>query len=285
MQHLEQRKSSDDEGGKRSRATVELREARAGYPPPMTRKQGIGAAWLGVGAGLGAMVAPQVIASLARTRLRGTDRALAMAVGAVATAAAVKFVDGLLVSRQNGVEPRSSRAVTLRASITISRSPGEVYRFWRTLENLPLFMAHLESVREVDGESLWCAKGPLGASLEWQARISEDTPEERIAWQSLEGSTLPNYGKVEFREEPAGVGTEVHVELSFEPPGGAVGAALVRLFDELPEQWLRNDLRRLKQILETGEVVRSDASIHRGRHPARPPEADETTLARGTVLS
>jgi uncharacterized membrane protein len=208
-----------------------------------------------------------------------------MAVGAVATAAAVKLVDDLLASRKNGVEPREAHPVSLRASVTINRTPAEVYRFWRALENLPLFMDHIESVREVGGESEWCARGPLGSSLEWQARIVEDEPEERISWQSLEGSELPNRGKVEFRDEPGGVGTEVHVELAFEPPGGAVGAALARLFDELPEQWLRNDLRRLKQILETGEVVRSDASIHRGRHPARPPEASEVPPANPAVAS
>jgi uncharacterized membrane protein len=208
-----------------------------------------------------------------------------MAAGAVASAAAVKLVDGLVSSSRSGVRTQAARDVAVRASVTIRRSPGEVYGFWRSLANLPSFMQHLESVSETGEESVWRARGPLGAKLEWRARIVEDEPDERIAWGSLEGATLRNRGKVEFRGDPRGVGTEVHVELAFEPPGGAIGAGLARLFDALPEEWLKNDLRRLKQILETGEVVHSDASIHRGPHPARPPELEELRLVGGKVAS
>jgi uncharacterized membrane protein len=245
-------------------------------------RNGWGAAWIGLGAGIGAVVAPHLISSLSNTRLRGGDRALAMAAGAVASAAAVKWVDGLVSSR-SGARPEASRDVEVRASVTIRRSPSEVYGFWRSLSNLPSFMQHLESVSEVGEESVWRARGPLGAKLEWRARIVEDEPDERIAWGSLEGATPRNRGKVEFRGDPRGGGTELHVQLSFEPPGGALGAGLVRLFDALPEEWLKNDLRRLKQILETGEVVHSDASIHRGPHPARPPEDNELRLIAGKV--
>jgi uncharacterized membrane protein len=197
----------------------------------------------------------------------------------VAAVGAVTLADGLsLASKQH--EAGQARSIGVHANITIQRNVGEVYRFWRDLSNVPSFMQHIEDVTESAGLSHWRARGPLGTALEWDAEVTDDRPEQSIAWQSREGASVPNRGSVSFVAEPHGVGTEVHVELAFEPPGGALGASLARLFDELPEQWLRNDLRRLKQILETGEVVRSDASVHRGPHPARPPQPDELQFLR-----
>jgi len=160
--------------------------------------------------------------------------------------------------------------VLFRQGVTIHRPAGEVYAFYRDLENLPRFMAHLESVEERGSTSHWCARGPLGAKFEWDAEIFEDRPGERIAWRSLPGADVPNQGRVDFRPAPGGRGTEVVVELSYEPPVGAVGATLAKLFGREPAQEISADLRRLKQVLETGETIQSDASIHRGMHPARP---------------
>jgi uncharacterized membrane protein len=175
--------------------------------------------------------------------------------------------------------------ITVRRGVTIRRAPEEVYRFWRDLSNLPLFMRHLASVTEIDGHASFCARGPLHSELEWEAEIVADRPNERIAWRSLEGATLPNHGQVEFRWASRGRGTEVHVELGFEPPLGRLGKAVASLFEPVPEHQLEDDLRRLKQILETGEIVHSDASIHRGPHPARPPERHQVPLILGTVRS
>jgi len=180
---------------------------------------------------------------------------------------------------------RTVRPVTLNARITIKREPEDVYRFWRDLSNIPLFMRHVESVTESDGHSSWCAAGPLGTQLEWEAEIVADRTNERLAWRSLEGATIGNHGVVEFRRAPRGQGTEVHLELGFEPPLGAVGAHVARWFEQIPELELAGDLRRLKQILELGDVVRSDASIHRGPHPARPVKPEELPLVRGMVQS
>jgi uncharacterized membrane protein len=185
-----------------------------------------------------------------------------------------------------GYRPRAAadpRAITVRTSITIRREPADVYAFWRKLSDLPLFMRHLETVTESEGHSVWRARGPAGTELEWEAEIVADRAAERIAWRSLEGATIPNHGAVEFRRASQGRGTEVHLELSFEPPGGKVGTALTRLLGSLPEQQLYGDLRRLKQLLEIGEIVRSDASIHRGKHPAQPPERHAMPLVRGLV--
>ena len=162
------------------------------------------------------------------------------------------------------------RGIHVTRTITVNRPPAEVYRFWHDFQNLPRFMEHLESVRVVDGRSHWRAKGPAGRSVEWDADITVDRPNDTIAWRSSEDAKVPNSGSVTFASAPGGRGTEVRVELRYQPPAGRLGAAVAKLFGEEPAQQIEGDLRRFKQVLETGEVVHSDASMHRGRHPARP---------------
>jgi len=188
----------------------------------------------------------------------------------------------LTLSRRPG-SVSDARHVKVRTTVTIRREPADVYRFWRDLRNLPLFMRHVQGVTESDGHSKWHAVGPGRTRLEWEAEITSDRANEQIAWRSLDGAALPNHGAVEFVPAPDGQGTEVHLELGFEPPLGALGAGIARLFDQVPEIQLKNDLRRLKQILETGEVVHSDASIHRGLHPARPVAPEKLPLLHGLV--
>lgn len=146
-------------------------------------------------------------------------------------------------------------------SVTINRPRAEVYEFWRKLENLPRFMIHLQEVTyTAPQQSHWVVKGPAGTTVEWDAEITDDQPQRLLAWRSLDGATVPNRGRVTFADAPADRGTEVRVELSYDP-GGALGAAVARLFGEDPPQQLRDDLRRFKQVLETGEVVLSDGSV------------------------
>lgn len=145
-------------------------------------------------------------------------------------------------------------------SVTINRPRQEVYDFWRTLDRLPEFMIHLESVTTgPGGRSHWVAQAP-GGSVEWDAEITEDRPGELLSWQSIEGADVPNGGSVRFADAPADRGTELHVALHYDPPGGSAGALFAKLFGEEPGQQLRDDLRRFKQVMETGEVVRSDGS-------------------------
>lgn len=170
---------------------------------------------------------------------------------------------------------RSSLAATpgihVRQTITVQKSPDEVYAFFRKLENLPRFMSHLESVKESsNGRSYWRAQGPLGSHVEWEAEVVEDRPGQHIAWRSVAGADVPNRGRVSFRPAPGNIGSEICVELDYEPPAGKIGTAVAKLFGKEPAQAISADLRRLKQVLETGEVLHSDASIHRGMHPARP---------------
>lgn len=214
---------------------------------------------------------------------RGSHSGRLLAVtGAVAGVALVDAYAAARLSR-NATLQKLVGPIHVVRSITINRSPEDVYQYWRRLENLPRFMAHLESVREEGQVSVWRAKAPAGMSVEWRAELTLERENEQLAWCSVEGATVPNRGSVCFKKAPGERGTEVVVELKYEPPAGALGAAIAKLFGEEPGQQIAGDLRRLKQVLETGSVVHSDASIHRGMHAARPPaEGEETTIIAGS---
>lgn len=186
----------------------------------------------------------------------------------IITAAALTAIGGadlyaaLRTTRSdNGRHAGGQRHRTLRAAVTVMRSPQDVYNFWRNLENLPAFMYHLQSVTASDdGHSHWVANSPVGKSVQWDAQIVEDLPGQRIAWQSLPGSGIENSGRVDFTVDHSGKGTEVRVTMAYQMPGGALGKAAATLLGESPEQQVNDDLRRFKQIMETGQVLRSDGS-------------------------
>jgi uncharacterized membrane protein len=161
-----------------------------------------------------------------------------------------------------------------------------VYRFWRDFRNLPQIMTHLESVAVLDERrSHWTAQGPAGRLVEWDAETVEDRPNERISWRSLPGSDVANSGTVRFRAAPGDRGTEVHLEMNYAPPGGELGSLVARLFGQEPSQQVQADLRKLKQVLETGEVTRSAATVvgtHVFQRSAQPPaEAAQAMGGRG----
>jgi uncharacterized membrane protein len=153
----------------------------------------------------------------------------------------------------------------------VNRSIDDVYRAWRDFERLPSFMRHLESVSIVDARrSHWKAKTPAGMPVEWDAEIVQDREAEWLAWRSLPGSEIENTGSVRFAPAPGARGTEVRVQLEYAPPAGRLGRGIAYLFGEEPEQQIREDLRRFKQLIETGEVPLSDGmGLLR---PARPAE-------------
>lgn len=149
-----------------------------------------------------------------------------------------------------------ARDVHVEKSIIIDKSPEKLYSFWRQFENLPRFMDHLESVNSVGFNRWhWVAKGPAGMRLEWDAEIYNEKPNELIAWRSLDGN-FTNAGSVHFEPAPGERGTLVKVVMNYNAPGGKVSALLAKLFGQEPGQVIEEDLRRLKQILETGEVAR-----------------------------
>lgn len=164
------------------------------------------------------------------------------------------------------------RAVRVEEVATINRNIHDVYEFWRQFENFPRFMRHLESVARLDGRrSRWRAKAPAGMTVEWEAETLEDREDEWIAWRSLPGSQVDNSGSVRFSRAPGARGTEVRVQLQYTPPAGALGRGVAWLFGEEPEIQVKDDLRRFKQLMETGEIPISEGpALWRAARPADP---------------
>lgn len=197
-------------------------------------------------------------------RSPGARRRAAIATAAVVGVTAADLVAALRLSRageNNGKTREGMSAIEAKGYITVKRPVDEVFAYWHDLENLPQFMAHLQSVRSLgDGRSRWRARGPASVEIEWDAEISGQRINEFIAWRSVGGATVENSGEVEFRPAPGGRGTEIRVRLTYHPPAGKLGATVAKLLGESPDQQVRDDLRRFKQVLETGEVVRTEGS-------------------------
>ncbi len=166
-------------------------------------------------------------------------------------------------------QPGEQNAVQVEESLSVMRSPQDLYSFWRNLENLPRFMRYLDSVQSIDDKrSRWVAKGPMDVRAEWDAEITENRPNELIAWRSLPGSTVFTEGSVRFQPEPANRGTRVTVVTRYAPPAGKVGHAIATLFGRSAGQEIREDLRRFKRLLETGEIPTTKGQPSgRGRDP------------------
>jgi uncharacterized membrane protein len=180
---------------------------------------------------------------------------------ATAAVAGVTVLDVIAAQRLARDGAEEGGAVRARKSVFINRSPEELYQFWRDFQNLPRFMMHLENVVVTgDRTSHWVATAPAGMNVEWEAEITEDRPNELIAWRSLEGADVDNSGWVRFERAPGNRGTVITVQIEYTPPAGAIGAGVAKLFFEEPQQQLDDDLRRFKQVIETGEIVRSEGS-------------------------
>ena len=146
-------------------------------------------------------------------------------------------------------------AVTGR-SVTINRPRHEIYEFWRDFRNLSKFMENIEDAREVEpGISQWTIRAPLGMTMSVKSRIVNDRPGEQIAWRSTPDSQLETEGKVSFRDAPGGRGTIVEAHVAYKPPMGALGQMVAKVFSAEPSIQSRRDLKRLKMLLETGEIA------------------------------
>ncbi|HEV7745405.1 MAG TPA: SRPBCC family protein [Pyrinomonadaceae bacterium] len=171
-----------------------------------------------------------------------------------------------------------AREVHIETSIAIDKSPEELYGFWRDFKNLPLFMNNLESVTELDQrKSHWVVKGIGAARVEWDAEVYNEKENELIAWRSLENADVVNAGSVRFQLGPEGHGTYVRVAVNYNPPAGRLGAALAQLLGGEPSQLIRQDLRRLKQMMEAGEIATID-----GQTSGRVPNEEAALEAEGT---
>lgn len=189
-----------------------------------------------------------------------------------ATAAAVAGVTALDVGAGTRTQRRRSTASAplaglpgpqrVQKSITINRPADECYRFWRNVESFPSFMDNIESVKALDERrSHWVAKGPAGRKVEWDAEITDDQPGRLLAWRSLKG-TFDNAGRVRFADAPGGRGTVLQVQMDYTPPAGRAGALVAKLFGADPAHQVEADLRRFKQLMETGEIATTRGQAH-----------------------
>ncbi len=168
------------------------------------------------------------------------------------------------------------RAIKVERSVTVAASRSSLYAFWRDFENLPRFMEHLVSVKlEENGRSHWVAKAPAGQTAEWDAVIVNEVPDSIIAWKTVGHPDVANAGAVNFSDAPGDRGTIVKVSLDYEPPGGRIGALVARLFGEDPDRQVREDLRKFKQLMETGAVTTSARRIADSAYVGSTPTAQQ----------
>jgi uncharacterized membrane protein len=212
----------------------------------------------------GSIVAATLLGALAASRHEGRAPAMVAAGGLLLRGVTGYCPMSAAVGRNSrSIDTREalggSGGLHVKEGITIARPVDEVYRFWRNLSNLPRFMSHLEHVEELDRtRSVWTARGPAGTSVSWEAHIINEVTNEVIGWRSVGDADVVSAGSVHFSPTPRG-GTEVVVHLQYDPPAGKLGAWVASLVGEEPSQQIREDLRRLKSYLETGEVPSADS--------------------------
>jgi uncharacterized membrane protein len=155
------------------------------------------------------------------------------------------------------------RAVDIHKTIHILAPVDEVFAFWDNVENFPRFMSHLKEVRRIgDGRTRWVASGPAGISMEWTAVETRREPNQLLAWSSEPGSALQTAGIIHFRPEPNG-GALVDVQMSYNPPAGAIGHAFAAIFGVDPKSAMDDDLVRLKSLMEYGKATAHHHAVYR----------------------
>ncbi len=178
---------------------------------------------------------------------------------------------GLTLPMEKGLP--YGRGMKIRRSVTINRPAEELYRYWRSFENLPRFMSNLESVTMTDQtHSHWIARGPRGRAMEWDAEITAERENEMIGWRSS-GGTADHAGSVRFERAPGGRGTVVRVQIQYNPPGGRLGADIAELFGFGAEHMVREALTRFKELMEAGEIPTTEGQPSGRRERSRILEA------------
>lgn len=168
------------------------------------------------------------------------------------------FGDGPIAAARSGSSGGFDEGTLISRAIMINRPRQELYDFWRDFRNLEHFMENVRSVTPVDDRrSHWIIEAPGGRTVEFASCITEDEPGRVIAWTSEEGASVTNSGRIEFEDAPPGRGSIVRATIAYDPPGGTVGRAVATLFQREPKLQARRDLRRFKQLMETGEIATS----------------------------
>ncbi|WP_424811844.1 SRPBCC family protein [Roseococcus sp. YIM B11640] len=150
--------------------------------------------------------------------------------------------------------PESELEASARAAVTIGRSPDDLRALWLDPDTQARIWAHFADVTALDGRTAdWVARGPAGGQYRWRTEII-DTGSDQIRWSSLDGADVPNAGTLRFRPAPGDRGTELHLNVRFDPPGGVVGEALSKLFHIVPEEIVGKALYRFRALALSGEI-------------------------------
>ena len=209
------------------------------------------------------------------------QRAVIAALGVAAAAGVAYLISRKMMEAPEGPFISDAPASTFRRkarhgalvgrTVTVNRPSQELYEFWRDFSNLPRFMDNIRSVETLDERrSRWTIKGPAGTSIAFVSRITADEPGRLIAWESEEGADVRNSGRIEFMDAGSDRGTMVRATISYEPPAGTPGRMIAKLLQREPNVQARRDLRRFKQLMETGEVTSSASpSGRRSEDPTR----------------
>ncbi|MDG2535206.1 SRPBCC family protein [Sphingomonas sp. HITSZ_GF] len=146
--------------------------------------------------------------------------------------------------------------VLVGRTVTINRPREELFAYWRDFANLAMFMENVERIDVLDDKrSHWVVKAPGGRTVEWTSAITEEQDGSFIAWASEDGADVPNSGRIDFRDAQGGRGTIVTATILYDPPAGAIGKLIAKMFQREPAIQARRDLRRFKQLMETGEIA------------------------------
>lgn len=187
---------------------------------------------------------------------------LAVAVGAVAYGAFLSnrhrrrgYDDAAEFTKR---QPKEKLALVGR-SVTIRKPRAELFAYWRDFSNLPQFMENVETISDADGDgvSVWTIKAPAGQTVDVATEIASESKDKCISWRSVEGSDIETRGEVRFEDAPGERGTRVSLIMSYDPPAGALGRAVAKMFLREPEVQARHDLKRFKMLMETGEIATS----------------------------
>lgn len=164
--------------------------------------------------------------------------------------------EALGVDRATSGTVEGNLGIKIERSVAVAVPRAQVFRIWRNFTNLPRIMSHLERVEALTPtRSRWVLKPLAGTTVEWDAEIINEQPDELIAWRTLGHALVEHAGSVRFEPIDGGGSTLVSVSLQYAPPGGEMGHAVASLFGEDAGRQIEEDLRTFKHAVETGRLA------------------------------
>jgi len=223
----------------------------APHSPSFRLTPGRALGWAAAGAAVAAVFAPR--------RLESSGERSVTLIAFIAAVAAVDVAVSLRKPTRARISSPAHAYELLEQSVIVDKPPSECYAYWRDLGNLPRFMPLLKTVKDLgSGRSHWVLNGPAGVRLEWEAQITREEPGRLIGWRSLPNSHLAHAGVVRFEPAPGDRGTLVRIVAHYQPLMTTAGKRFARFLHSNPDAWVREDLRRFKQLMETGEVATTE---------------------------